>query len=216
MNPNEKTYEVQELFYSLKGEGAWTGYPMFFVRLAGCNLNCNFCDTVHDEPKTLTVTEIINEWKKTPTDRVVITGGEPTLQDLNELTKAFDRQDCWVHIETNGTNPINGCIHWICVSPKNLDLNEDTLQIADEIKFPWTAESGEAEFEAFRSKYEHLYIDTCERLYLLPIARSKYEGNKDANDFIDANVQSAIEYIKLHPNLHLSLCHQLHKCLNIK
>ena len=76
---------VNEIFYSLQGEGAHSGEAAIFIRLSGCNLRCPFCDTIHEPCNILTEDEIISQIEEYPANWVVITGGEPTLQPLEAL-----------------------------------------------------------------------------------------------------------------------------------
>lgn len=95
-------YPINEIFTSIQGEGPDAGKPANFIRLAGCNLSCHFCDTQHDKKELLTVDQIINQLdQKVPL--VVITGGEPFLHDLFDLVKELHRRVFHVSIESNGT-----------------------------------------------------------------------------------------------------------------
>lgn len=95
---------VNEIFYSLQGEGSYAGTPAVFVRLSGCNLKCPFCDTRHESYREYTDREILQEiLKYSPCRFVVITGGEPCLQLTGELVNLLHEHNCFVAIETNGT-----------------------------------------------------------------------------------------------------------------
>lgn len=111
---------VNEIFYSLQGEGVHTGVPMVFVRFAGCNLHCPFCDTQHQAGVALTDQEIIEEIMKYPQAQwIVLTGGEPTLQIDNDFVNNLKRHTGKkIAIETNGTHPVPEAIDWVTVSPK--------------------------------------------------------------------------------------------------
>ncbi|MFZ2471846.1 MAG: 7-carboxy-7-deazaguanine synthase QueE [Methanothrix sp.] len=110
-----------EIFYSIQGEGPAMGRPATFVRLAGCNLHCIGCDTDDRSYRELSVPDVL---KSIQSKRVVITGGEPTLQmeRLSELISLLHGHEKEIHIETNGTNPIPEeileKIHYVVVSPK--------------------------------------------------------------------------------------------------
>ena len=80
MLPFTKKMRINEIFYSLQGEGSFTGTPAVFIRFSGCNTKCPFCDTQHEEFVEMTEDEILAEVKKDPANHVVITGGEPTMQ----------------------------------------------------------------------------------------------------------------------------------------
>ena len=127
---SDRTYRVNEIFYSLQGEGFWTGTPMVFIRLSGCNLQCPFCDTDHRPYKDMTEPEIVKEvirldreWNRcnpawNDCGHVCITGGEPLLQLGYGLINALHRADYNIHIETNGTQPVPAMIDWVTLSPK--------------------------------------------------------------------------------------------------
>lgn len=113
---------IMEHFYTLQGEGAFTGYPAYFLRLAGCDVGCVWCDVkdswVVDEEQWWEIEEIC-EWvfeSKTPI--VVITGGEPSMYDLTDLTTRLKKNGIRTHIETSGAHPLRGDFDWVCLSPK--------------------------------------------------------------------------------------------------
>lgn len=132
------TYRINEIFYTVQGEGHWTGRPAVFVRFSGCNLwsgseadrptaICQFCDTTFtDYVEYRTTDDVVqavtallpdNAWdERTP--MVVITGGEPMLQFDADLARALLSVPMYVAIETNGTKPIPFYVDWVCVSPK--------------------------------------------------------------------------------------------------
>jgi len=132
-------YRVKEIFVSIKGEGRWLGYPMQFIRLAECNLRCEGCDTEFGEPfQEMSHEEIVAEIRKTPQiQKVVITGGEPTLQDLSSLVMALNEAGYSLHLETNGAayQQILSAFNWIALSPKSI-YNVKVLGLADEVKIP--------------------------------------------------------------------------------
>ena len=111
-----------ESFYSIQGEGTHTGKPSYFIRLAGCDVNCHWCDVKDswdiDENQFKTVKEIVNDVLKSPAEIIVITGGEPLMHDLTELTTNLKEYDKKIHLETSGTHPLSGNFDWICFSPK--------------------------------------------------------------------------------------------------
>ena len=111
-------YRVNEIFYSLQGEGANTGTPAVFVRFAGCNLRCPFCDTEFDSYTEMTAAEIADEIGRFPADFVVLTGGEPSLQVDDALVETLHARDLVIAVETNGTRPLPADIDWVTCSPK--------------------------------------------------------------------------------------------------
>lgn len=108
--------KVNEIFYSIQGEGARVGEPSIFIRLAECNLSCIFCDTEFSSYKEMSLDEIKTECKKYPSKWIIWTGGEPSLQLTDEIVDYFKE---WKQaIETNGSNKIPENLDWICISPK--------------------------------------------------------------------------------------------------
>lgn len=124
------------IFKSIQGEGAFAGYSAVFIRLAECNMNprCEFCDEKFDEFILISTSEIIEEIENLkPFYTVVITGGEPTIQKLDELYLALKNKDYFICLETNGTKKTNcSLVDWIVCSPKNDNI---TIQRVDEFKF---------------------------------------------------------------------------------
>ena len=110
--------KINEIFYSLQGEGYHTGTPAIFVRFSGCNLKCDFCDTQHEEGTMMTDDEIISEVEKYPAVTVILTGGEPSLWIDDEFIDRLHRAGKYVCIETNGTRPLPAAIDWVTCSPK--------------------------------------------------------------------------------------------------
>ena len=132
-------YKVNEIFLSVQGEGFWVGTPMCFVRLAGCNLKCEWCDTDHENGQLMTPSEIATRVSALARGirRVCITGGEPTMGNLEPLTTEFFNFK--IHLETNGTRLLrpDEAIDWITVSPKFPPGLERTVQYwGDELKVP--------------------------------------------------------------------------------
>ncbi len=194
--------KINEIFYSLQGEGHWTGTPAVFIRFSGCNLHCGFCDTEHNSGRELSVDEIISEASKYPTQHIIFTGGEPTLQLTRSLVDRLHQLGKYLHIETNGTLPLpdrlDETIDWITVSPKDAPIK---IQRIDELKVIFHgAGQNMASFDA-------LPVTHADCRYLQPC---------DVND-PDTNVRitaDTIDYIKQHPQWRLSL--QTHKLLGIR
>lgn len=133
------TYPVMEHFYTIQGEGAYTGCPAYFIRLGGCDVGCVWCDvkdswdaSAHPAMSVAQLTTIV---KETPAQIVVITGGEPAMYDLNPLISYLKSHSIRVHIETSGAYPILGQPDWICLSPKKFKFPvPETLIRAQEFK----------------------------------------------------------------------------------
>ncbi len=150
-------YKVNEIFTSIKGEGEWLGTPMNFVRLAGCNLSCEKCDTTYNEPIIRLTPQQILDRLNPDIDYVVVTGGEPTMQNLKPLLRALRDSQYQIHLESNGTYDFSGDLFdWVCISPK-LDYEAPlaaSIFLADEIKMPIRDAKDLKRAEAFRSEYK--------------------------------------------------------------
>lgn len=110
------TLKVNEIFYSLQGEGIRAGRPSIFIRLSDCNLRCDFCDTEFASGSEYSMGQLRDAIAKFPCREIIWTGGEPTEQLTEDILKNFqDYENC---IETNGTNPVPRGIHFISLSPK--------------------------------------------------------------------------------------------------
>ena len=138
-----KTLPVYETFYSWQGEGCHIGKSAFFIRLFGCPIKCPWCDsagTWHPDfvPETVDkvcVEDLVNRAKEHNPAIVVITGGEPTIHDLTELTQALNTAELPVHLETAGAHTIRGSFDWITLSPKEWKLPKpENLERANEFK----------------------------------------------------------------------------------
>ena len=196
-------YRVNEIFYSLQGEGYWTGTPMVFLRLSGCNLKCPFCDTDHAGFQEMRAEEIVAEILQVGgvCRRVCVTGGEPSLQLDKTLVEALHRAGMRVHVETNGTRPLPEGVDWITLSPKTdvKGLRGDgtvVLERADEVKVVY--EDGVAgKWAAFPAEWH--FLQPCDT------------GDKAKNRAVLAET---IDHIQRNPVWRLSL--QTHKLLNIR
>ena len=128
-----------EHYYTIQGEGHFQGHAAYFIRLAGCDVHCFWCDVkeswdAHQYTK-IPITQIIHHVAKSSAKRVVITGGEPLLYDLTTLTTLLKKYKYRTHLETSGAHRLSGCFDWICVSPKKFLKPEPTVvQAAHELK----------------------------------------------------------------------------------
>lgn len=198
--------KVNEIFYSLQGEGFNTGTPAVFVRLSGCNLQCPFCDTEHAEGKEMTEGEIVEEVSRYKASLVVITGGEPALQLTESLVELLHFLGKTVAVETNGTIELPKNVDWITLSPKDVFLGEKAKPVlteADELKVVITDDMCRDERPCVSTypdiKIKHHFLQPCDT------------GNPEKNTQI---IKKTIEYCKEHPEWRLSL--QTHKILNIR
>jgi organic radical activating enzyme len=122
MKFSETKYPIMERFYTIQGEGVYTGFPAWFIRLAGCDVGCVWCD-VKESWSTANYPVLDSEFlaqeaSLSGTKIVVITGGEPCLYDLTVLCNALHQKGLKVHLETSASSPILGDFDWICISPK--------------------------------------------------------------------------------------------------
>lgn len=136
---DEQTLPVMEDFYTIQGEGAHTGRPAYFIRTAGCDVNCWWCDVQEswDESKhpVLKVGDIVKRAQISGAEFAVITGGEPLLHDLDSLTLRLKQAGLKTHIETSGSSPLSGYLDWITLSPKRFkEPLDDIFPYVDELK----------------------------------------------------------------------------------
>ncbi|MBO7074214.1 MAG: radical SAM protein [Bacteroidales bacterium] len=198
--------KVNEIFYSLQGEGFNTGTPAIFVRLSGCNLDCPFCDTDHISGKEMTEGEIIEEVSRYKAQLVVITGGEPALQLTESLVEMLHLLGKTVAVETNGTVELPKNVDWITLSPKDAFLGEKATPVltdADELKMVFSEDMCK-DARPCVSMYANINV---KHRFLQPCDTGDASKNKEI-------IQKTIEYCKEHPEWRLSL--QTHKILNIR
>ena len=192
-----------ESFYSIQGEGTHTGIPSYFIRLAGCDVNCHWCDVkdswdIHDN-QYKTVKEIVNDVIKTPAEIIIITGGEPLIHDLTDLTAALKETNKKIHLETSGAHPISGTFDWICFSPKKFKKPlDDFFEISDELKIIIFNDSDFKWAEDILKKIKN----NPELIFQPEWSRSKKNNSK------------ILEYIKKNPKWRISL--QTHKYLGVE
>lgn len=129
---------LMEEFYTIQGEGAYTGTAAYFIRIGGCDVGCHWCDVKESWNAELhppTSTELIVQNAKKYADTVVVTGGEPLTWNMQPLTEKLKSQNLRVHIETSGAYPVSGQWDWFCLSPKKTKLPvQDAYDIAHELK----------------------------------------------------------------------------------
>lgn len=193
---------VMESFYTIQGEGAYTGHAAYFLRLGGCDVGCVWCDVkeswdVSRHPLR-SVEAMVAESHASGTQIVVITGGEPAMHDLSALTTALQKSGMRTHIETSGAYPLTGVWDWVCLSPKKFkapvqevyaQANELKIIVYNRTDLDWAIQ------EALRVP------STC-RLFLQP----EWSREKEMLPLI-------IDFIKKNPRWQISL--QTHKYMNI-
>lgn len=203
MEQQQKLYSVNEIFYSLQGEGMLTGTPAVFVRFAGCNLKCPFCDTDFRNGQQMTAGEIVARAVAATGGsccrNVILTGGEPTLQVDGELVGRLHQAFSTISMETNGTRQVPTGIDIVTVSPKNDFVGDyETVKEATEVKVVFDGENNPEKW-AERIKAERYYLQPCDT------------GDSARNRAI---IERCVEFIKRNPIWRLSL--QTQKILNIR
>lgn len=191
-----------ESFYTLQGEGHHQGRAAYFIRLAGCDVGCVWCD-VKESWQTaghpeIPLTDLIASAKDVKTSTVVITGGEPTMYDLGPLTAGLNDAGLSVHLETSGVHPLTGEWHWICLSPKKFKpVRPENHRHADELK---VIIYNKSDFD-FALEHAALVRTDCQ-LYLQP------EWGR-----VNRVLPEMVEFVKANPEWRISL--QTHKYMNI-
>ena len=192
-NKMKQLYRVNEIFYSIQGEGHYSGYPSVFIRLSGCNLCCPWCDTDFSSYQEMSAQQIEEKVENlsngNPNVHVVFTGGEPSLQLSEEEPICPARYIC---IETNGTNSIPTWINWVTVSPKK---RMNPVCRYQELKFV---------FELENIDFYQKFSNVREEKWIQPLS------NTDGS----SNVYDALDFVLKHPEFKLSL--QIHKLLGVR
>ena len=201
-NTQPQQYPVMEMFYSLQGEGYHQGKAAFFIRLAGCDVGCVWCDVKDswDASKhpVLSIEQIVDSALKHPARLAIITGGEPLLYNLNPLTAALKVAGFQTNIETSGSSPMSGQWDWVCLSPKKFKAPlPENLPLASELK---VVVFNNSDFD-WAETYAKQVASHC-KLYLQP------EWDKQAHI-----TPIVIDYIKENPQWELSA--QLHKYIQV-
>lgn len=179
--------KINEIFYSLQGEGFHTGTPAVFVRFSGCNLKCSFCDTRHEDGVMMSDEDILAEVQKYPARMVILTGGEPSLWIDEDFIALLHRAGKYVCIETNGTHPLPEGIDWVTCSPKQ----GGKLRLArmDEVKVVYEGQDL-ASYEDLPAR--HFFLQPCSC----------------------RNTAETVACVMAHPGWRLSL--QTHKLIDIQ
>ena len=193
---------VMEHFYTLQGEGMYTGNAAYFIRLGGCDVGCVWCDVKDSwdagKHPLRTIENIVQLVKETPAPIAVITGGEPLMHNLDALTKALKKEGVRTHMETSGSSPLSGTWDWITLSPKKFKAPlPEVLPFANELK---VVVFNKSDFD-WAEKFAAQVPPSC-KLYLQP----EWDKATQVTPMI-------IDYIKNHPQWQLSL--QVHKYINV-
>ncbi|MFV0417880.1 MAG: 7-carboxy-7-deazaguanine synthase QueE [Dysgonomonas sp.] len=189
---------VNEIFYSLQGEGGRSGEASIFIRLTKCNLACSFCDTDFADGDGMTLEEILDVIKAYPCKWIIWTGGEPTIQLKDEHLLFFREHGYKQAIETNGTRRVPSLIDYITCSPKqDYESIKTRIPAVDEIRMPIKVGDPIPDITVFPKANNY---------FLSPIF--------DADKINVENVNYCVELIKEHPQWRLSL--QIHKLIHIE
>ena len=207
-----KKYRINEIFYSVQGEGYYAGTPAVFIRFSGCNLKCPFCDTNFKEYKEMTADEIAAEVERVNYGRcehIVVTGGEPTLQWDKELYGTLDRLGYYIAMETNGTNPVKD-VDWLTISPKIQWLENAAVaienyveDIVDEVK---VVVDEKTDLEAL-AQLPQLFTGSSPRFYVQPCDTGFIKRNTEI-------MARCVEFVKMFPSWQISI--QQQKILNVQ
>lgn len=191
-----------EHFYTLQGEGMHQGKAAYFIRLAGCDVGCVWCDVKESWDRSLhpdiSIEELLAAIQQTPAEIVVITGGEPLMHDLSALTTLLKQAGYKTHLETSGAHPLSGTWDWICLSPKKFrapqpEIFSKTHELKVVIFHP-------SDFAWAEQHAGQMPTDTV--LYLQP----EWERSAEMIPLI-------VNYVKAHPRWRATL--QVHKYLNV-
>lgn len=199
---NQPLLPVMEHFYTIQGEGYYQGHAAYFIRLGGCDVGCVWCDVKEswDASKhpTHSIDTIVSWVVNAGAQLAVITGGEPLMHSLNDLTNALHSNGIRTHIETSASSPLSGEWDWLCVSPKKFKTPLPAIVAeADELK---VVVFNRSDFD-WAESHARLVKPGC-KLYLQP------EWDK-ASEMLPL----MIDYVKKHPQWEISL--QIHKYMNI-
>ena len=193
---------VMESFYTIQGEGYYSGHAAYFIRLAGCDVGCSWCDVKEswlvEQNQLVNLDELVGQINNSKANRVVITGGEPFLHDLTDLTQKLRANDLSINLETSGSANFSGVYDWICLSPKKFKLPlAENYALADELKIIVV---NNKDFEFAESEAAKVNEDCV--LLLQP----EWDKREKVSPLI-------VEYVKNNPRWKISI--QTHKYLNI-
>jgi 7-carboxy-7-deazaguanine synthase len=199
---NTIQYPVMESFYTIQGEGYHQGKAAYFIRLGGCDVGCVWCDVKESweasKHPLQTIDEIVAGASAWAGRMAVVTGGEPLMHNLDELTNALHAAGFETNIETSGAWPVSGSWDWICLSPKKFKAPlPEILPLANELK---VVVYNKSDFD-WAEKYAALVSHSC-KLYLQP----EWSKSTTITPLI-------IDYIKENPRWEFSL--QLHKYIHV-
>jgi organic radical activating enzyme len=191
-----------EAFYTIQGEGRFSGHAAYFIRLGGCDVGCVWCDVKESweagKWPIVSIEELVTGALSFQGRLVVITGGEPLLYNLDPLTQLLKSNGFAVHLETSGAHPFSGQFDWVCFSPKKFKKPHPSIyEVADELKVVVYHPSD----LFFAEEHAALVNNKCEW-------RLQPEWSKASK-----RLPELIDFVKNHPNWKISL--QTHKFMDI-
>ncbi len=205
---NSDKIPLMESFYTIQGEGANSGMPAYFIRLAGCDVGCHWCDVKESwdvkKHTVVSIESIVEEALKFNPANSVITGGEPLMYNLDGITQQLKKNGIKTFLETSGAYPLTGEWDWICLSPKKFKpaLPEFYLN-ADELKI------------IIYNKHDFKFADACLKLF-----QGSNKNHKGRNLFLQPEwsrrkeiLPAIIDFVKENPHWRISL--QAHKFMNV-
>jgi len=198
-----REFPVMEYFYSIQGEGVYAGQPAFFIRLGGCDVGCVWCDVKDswdaDKHPKKSIDFLLAEAMKQPSRILILTGGEPAMYDLTEVTQAFKNEGFRIHIETSGAYELIGNFDWVTFSPKKFKAPiVSAASQADELKVVVFNKSD----IAWAEEHQKMVPNNC-KLYLQP----EWDKREITEKII-------FDYVLKNPNWFVSL--QTHKYLGVE
>jgi organic radical activating enzyme len=198
---SERVYPVVSHFHTIQGEGTWAGHAAYFIRLAGCDVGCTWCDTkeswsIEGHP-VISTADICAAAVDSGAPIAVITGGEPTMHDLGSISAELRRAGLQTHLETSGAHPLSGEFDWVVLSPKKFKPPVDeAFLVTDELK---VVVAHRSDFEWAEENRTRCRADV--KLMLQPEWESPHM------------LRSIVDYVKRNPDWTISI--QTHKYLNI-
>lgn len=193
------TVKINEIFYSIQGEGFHTGTPAVFVRFSGCNLKCPFCDTNHQDGEEYSIEEIIDKIQSYACKFIVITGGEPSLQLTEAFVDKLHQLGYYIAVETNGTKDLPK-VDWITCSPKGDWVKQGSEVVKRHYNEVKVVNDGSNDVNQWLSiSADHYFLQPCDT------------GNKEKNLAI---IHDTIAKCLANPLWRISL--QTHKILNVR
>lgn len=187
---------INDIFYSIQGEGIHAGRAAVFIRLSGCNKRCHFCDTDFDDYREMSIDEVLAEVGELTAANgcrfIILTGGEPAMQIDDMIVDALHSRGYIIAIETNGSLPLPDGIDWVTVSPKG----DTVIKHCNELKCIFIDEASVSDHGI---RADHYLLQPCDM------------GDPERNRQLTS---ACLEYIKKHPQWRLSL--QTHKIVGFK